>query len=215
MTPAPAPPLPPPPPPPPRERWIVGISGGSGPVLAVRLLRELRRHPGFEVHLVATPAALRTLAIESPEWPWERVRELAHVVHDHRDVAASISSGSFPVRGMAVIPASMHTVSAIAYGLADNLLVRAADVTLKERRNLVVVPRETPLHLGHLKAMTRLAEIGARVVPPMVAFYHRPKSVEDIVDHVAGKVLDQLGIAHELFPRWGEGGDAAGDAAGG
>src|SRR5262245_19879496 len=186
----------------PATRVIVGISGGSGPVLGARMLEVLRARPGIETHLVVTPAALRTFAIESPEWTLERLRGLASVVHDHRDIAASISSGSFPVRGMAVIPASMNTVSSIAYGLASNLLLRAADVTLKERRPLVVVPRESPLHLGHLKALARLARIGATIVPPMLAFYHRPASIGDMVDHVVGKVLDQLGIEHDLFERW-------------
>jgi 4-hydroxy-3-polyprenylbenzoate decarboxylase len=184
------------------ERLVVGVSGGSGPIMAVRLLQFLHERAIFEVHLVATPAAVRTLSLESPEWPWERVKDLAQVVHDPRDVAAAISSGSFRTRGMVVIPASMNTVSAIASGIASNLLVRAADVTLKERRTLVVVPRETPLHLGHLRSMVQLAEMGACVLPPMVAFYHRPRSVQDVIDHVVGKVLDQFGIDHDLFRRW-------------
>lgn len=169
----------------------------------MRLLEALAAAaPEVERHLVATPAAVRTLHIEHPERSWEEVKRLADVVHDHRDIAAAPSSGSFPMEAMVVVPASMNTCAAIAHGLAGNLLTRCADVFLKERRNLIVVPRETPLHLGHLRTLATLAELGACVLPPMVAFYQAPKSVADIVDHTVGKVLDQLGIAHELFTRW-------------
>jgi 4-hydroxy-3-polyprenylbenzoate decarboxylase len=186
----------------PARRIVVGLSGGSGPILGVRLLQVLRESADIETHLVATPAAVRTLAIESPDWPWERVRDLAHRVHDYRDLAAPLSSGSFTTAGMVVMPASMNTSAGIATGRADNLLLRAADVTLKERRLLVVVPRETPLHLGHLRTLASLAELGAAVVPPMLAFYHRPRCVEDLIDHVVGKVLDLLAVPHALVPRW-------------
>jgi 4-hydroxy-3-polyprenylbenzoate decarboxylase len=170
--------------------------------MGVRLLQVLRAEPDVETHLVGSPAAIRTLDLETPEWTWARVKELAHHIHDHKDIAAGPASGSFTLDAMVVIPASMHTCAAIAYGLADNLLVRAADVMLKERRNLIVVPRETPLHEGHLETLTRLARLGACVLPPVIAFYHHPKTVEDIVDHTIGKVMDQLGFAQKLFPRW-------------
>lgn len=185
-----------------RERIIVAISGGSGPILGIRLLEVLKRLGAFETHLIMSPSAVRTLVLESEDWTFDRARALADVTHDFRDIAASVASGSFTTRGMVVIPASMHTVSAIAYGVAENLLVRAADVTLKERRQLVVVPRESPLHLGHLRALTALAEIGAMIVPPMLAFYHQPRTVDDLVNQVVGKVLDLLRIPHELFRRW-------------
>jgi polyprenyl P-hydroxybenzoate/phenylacrylic acid decarboxylase-like protein len=185
-----------------KRRIVVGISGGSGPQLGVRLLESLRGIGGFETHLIVTAGAARCLKLEMPELALADLEKLADVVHDDRDLAASVSSGSFLHDGMVVVPASMKTVSNIAYGNSWNLLVRAADVTLKERRPLVVVPRETPLHLGHLRAMTALAEIGAVVLPPMVAFYAAPRTLDDVVNHVVGKVLDVLRIEHGLFPRW-------------
>lgn len=188
-----------------KRRIVVGISGGSGPQLGVRLLECLRDLGGFETHLIVTAGAARCLKLEMPEIGLADVERLADVVHDDRDLAASVSSGSFLHDGMVIMPASMKTVSNVAYGNSWNLLVRAADVTLKERRPLVVVPRETPLHLGHLRAMTTLAEIGAIIVPPMVAFYAAPRTLDDVVNHVVGKVLDALRIEHDLFPRWGAG----------
>jgi 4-hydroxy-3-polyprenylbenzoate decarboxylase len=185
-----------------KRRIVVGISGGSGPHLGVRLLHVLRKLGGFETHLIVTAGAARCLKLEMPELPLAEVEKLADVVHDDRDLAASVSSGSFLHDGMVIIPASMKTVSNVAYGNSWNLLVRAADVTLKERRPLVVVPRETPLHLGHLRALTALAEIGAVIVPPMVAFYAAPRNLDDVVDHVVGKVLDVLRIEHDLAARW-------------
>jgi 4-hydroxy-3-polyprenylbenzoate decarboxylase len=125
------------------------------------------------------------------------------VVHGHGNLAAPISSGSFPVCGMAVVPCSMKSLAQIALSLGDNLLTRAADVTLKERRRLVLVPRETPLHLGHLRHMAAVAEMGGVILPPMPSFYHGPKTIMDVVDQTVGKVLDQFGIAHDLFRRWG------------
>lgn len=166
----------------------------------IEALRELR--PQDEVHLVASPSAVRTLSIEHPERSWAEVKDLATHVHDHRDIAAGPSSGSFRMEAMVVIPASMHTCAAIANGIASNLLIRCADVFLKERRNLIVVPRETPLHLGHLRTLATLAEIGACVLPPMIAFYQQPRSIADVVDHTVGKVLDQLGLEHDLYKRW-------------
>ncbi len=185
------------------RRLVVGISGSSGPHLGVRLLEVLRQIGGIEVHLVVTAGAARCLQLEMPQCPLAQVHALADVVHDDRDLAASISSGSFLHDGMVIIPASMKTVDNLAYGNSGQLLVRAADVTLKERRTLIVVPRETPLHLGHLRALTALAEIGAVIVPPVVAMYHQPKTVQDVLDHTVGKVLDLLHIDHQLFRRWG------------
>lgn len=178
--------------------------------MAVRLLQQLDAHDDVYVHLVASAAARRTLAIESPEWSWDAVKELADEVHDHRDIAAAPASGSFALEAMVVIPASMNTCAAIAWGHTSNLLTRAADVCLKERKNLVVVPRETPLHEGHLETLARLSRLGACVLPPVIAFYHRPQTVLEIVDHTVGKVLDQLDVPHELFRRWA--GPPEGDA---
>jgi polyprenyl P-hydroxybenzoate/phenylacrylic acid decarboxylase-like protein len=185
-----------------RRRLIVGVSGGSGPHLAVRLLESLRKIGGFETHLIVTAGAARCLKLEMPELPLEGLEKLADVVHDDRDLAAAVSSGSFLHDGMVIVPASMKTVSNVAYGNSWNLLVRAADVTLKERRPLVVVPRETPLHLGHLRALTALAEIGAIVLPPMVAFYAAPRTLDDVVNHTVGKILDVLRIENDLVSRW-------------
>ena len=184
------------------RRILVGLSGGSGPIMGVHLLRALRARPQLEIHLIATAAALRTLALENPEISYADVKALAHYVHDVKDIAASPASGSYPMEAMVVIPASMHTVASMAHGIADNLLLRCADVFLKERRNLIVVPRETPLHLGHLRNMATLAEYGACILPPMVAFYHHPKTVEDIIGHTVGKVLDQLRLPQDQFPPW-------------
>ena len=184
------------------RRFVVGISGASAPHLGIRILEALRATPGVESHLIVTRGAVRTLQLEAPEWPLDRVKALAHVVHEDGDLAASISSGSFRHDGMVIAPASMKTCGNLAYGNASNLLVRAADVTLKERRPLVLVPRESPLHLGHLRTLVALAETGAIIVPPMLAMYHEPKTVGDMLDHVVGKVLDLFGVEHALFKRW-------------
>ena len=170
--------------------------------MGIRLLQALRQYSSGEVHLVITPAAVRTLQVEAVEWRLDAVKALAHVVHDFKDVAAAPASGTWKAAGMAVVPASMHTCAAIAHSLADNLLVRAADVCLKERRRLVIVPRETPLHLGHLRTLATWAELGASIVPPMPGFYTRPKTIDDVINQIVGKVLDQLGIDHDVAPRW-------------
>ena len=184
------------------DRIIVGITGASAPIYGIRLLEVLQGLP-IETHLVMSAQAGVTMSYESPDWTAERVRALADVVHQPGNLAASIASGSFLTRGMVVAPCSMRTLASVATGLADNLLTRAADVILKERRRLVLVPRETPLHLGHLKSMAAVTEMGGVILPPMVAFYHRPQTIADIVDHTVGKVLDVLGIEHSLFRRWG------------
>ena len=183
-----------------RRRLVVGISGASGVIYGIRAL-EVLKQLRYETHLVMTPAAKITIAAETNYSP-ALVEKLASRVHKFSDIAASISSGSFQTNGMAIIPCSMHTLGALASGAAENLLVRAADVTLKERRRLVVVPREAPLTLIHLENMVKLTQAGAIIVPASPAFYHRPKSIDDLVDHLVGKVLDQLGVEHNLFKRW-------------
>ena len=183
------------------RRFVVGITGASGTIYGIRALQVLSAIEGIEVHLVMTAGALRTMELETDHRAGD-VRKLAHTVHDPANLAASISSGSFHTDGMLVAPCSVKSAAAIAYSLDDNLLVRAADVTLKERRRLVLVVRETPLHLGHLRTLTRLSEIGAVIVPPVPGFYNRPKTVDDIVDHSVGKALDALGVAHESYSRW-------------
>ena len=181
--------------------YIVGITGASGTILGVRALEALRSMSGITVHLIMTEQAKRTLALETDLTPAD-VEKLADVVHGEKNLAAAVSSGSFRTDGMLVIPCSMKSAAAIAYSMNDNLLVRAADVCLKERRRLVLGVRETPLHLGHLRTMTRLAELGAVIVPPIAGFYQKPKSVDDIVNHAVGKALDALGVPNELFKRW-------------
>lgn len=183
------------------KRLIVGISGASGVVYGIRLLEVLRHIPEVETHCIISSGAAVTLGLETKH-SVDDVRALADVVHEHGNLAAAISSGSFPVCGMVVIPCSMKSLAQIALSLNDNLLTRAADVTLKERRRLVVVPRETPLHLGHLRHMVALAEMGAVILPPTPSFYHAPKTIMDVVDQTVGKVLDQFEISHELFRRW-------------
>jgi 4-hydroxy-3-polyprenylbenzoate decarboxylase len=183
------------------RRLIVGVSGASGSVYAVAALRALRAVPDLEVHVVLSAQARRTIELETDVTAAE-VEALADVVHHDGDLAAPISSGSFKTDGMLVIPCSIKSASAIAYSFNDNLLARAADVCLKERRTLVLVVRETPLHLGHLRTLTRLAEIGAVILPPVPGMYARPKTVDEIVAHTVGKALDQFGIDAKLFTRW-------------
>lgn len=187
------------------QRLIVGLSGASGVVYGVRLLEVLKAIPDIETHLVVSKGAEVTLRLET-QTSLADLKVLADVVHEHGNLAAPISSGSFRVLGMVVIPCSMKSMAQIALSLGDNLLSRAADVTLKERRKLVLVPRESPLHLGHLRHMTAVTEMGAVVLPPAPSFYHAPMTIMDLVDQTLGKVLDQFGIEHHLFRRWG--GDA-------
>ncbi|HUW65959.1 MAG TPA: UbiX family flavin prenyltransferase [Spirochaetia bacterium] len=184
-------------------RIVVGISGASGAIYGIRLLETLSACPEIETHLVVSEAAGRTIRLETA-YSVEQVGRLAHRVYDNSDIGAAVASGSFRTDGMVVVPCSMKTVSAIANSYNDNLLVRAADVTLKERRKLVVVPRETPLHAGHLKLLVAVAELGAVVLPPMPAFYHLPVTLDDIVNQTVGKILDQFAIEHDLFRRWGD-----------
>jgi 4-hydroxy-3-polyprenylbenzoate decarboxylase len=184
------------------RRLIVAITGATGAVYGVRLLRHLSATPGVETHLVVSDAAWLTLHQEVGMQRRD-VEALAHVVHKIRDVGASIASGSFQSDGMIVAPCSMKTLAAVAHGLSDNLIARAADVALKERRRLVLMVRETPFNLAHLRNMTAVTEMGAVVFPPLPGFYHKPASIEEMVDHTVGRVIDLFGIEHALAPRWG------------
>jgi flavin prenyltransferase len=181
-------------------RLIVGISGASGTVYGVRLL-EILRHAEIETHLVMSKSAEMTLAYETDLKPKD-VRALASVHYPNSDIGAAISSGSFPTMGMVIAPCSIRTMSEIACGVTASLMSRAADVVLKERRRLVLAMRETPLHVGHLRNMTTLAEIGAVVAPIVPAFYNRPKTVDDIINHTCGRLLDLFGIDTGIVKRW-------------
>ena len=183
------------------RRLIIALSGSTGPHYGVRLLEVLRAQTDVETHLILSDAARKTIAYEMSRDPNEVVA-LAHVLHDERNIGASIASGTFVTDGMVVAPCSIKSLSAIANSYNDNLIARAADVCLKERRKLVLVVRETPLHLGHLKLMVRATEAGAVILPPVPAFYHLPGTVEDIVDHTVVKILDQFGIHLDLVRRW-------------
>ena len=191
------------------KRLIVGISGASGAIYGVRLLQVLRDVADIETHLVMSPAARQTLSLET-DFSLRDVQAMADVVHDARDIAANISSGSFKTAGMVVLPCSIKTLSGIVHSYTDGLLTRAADVVLKERRPLVLCVRETPLHLGHLRLMTQAAELGAVIMPPVPAFYHAPKTLDDIINQTVNRVLDQFDITlpEDLFIRW-QGGNAS------
>ncbi|HZT51659.1 MAG TPA: UbiX family flavin prenyltransferase [Stellaceae bacterium] len=184
------------------QRLVVGISGASGVIYGIRLLELLRGMP-VETHLVMSRAAEVTVAHETT-LKVAQVHALAHRVHPIADIAASISSGSFKTLGMIVAPCSIRSMSEIASGVTSSLLTRAADVTLKEKRRLVLMVRETPFHLGHLRTMAQLAEMGAVIAPPVPAFYSRPESIEDMIDHTLGRVLDLFGLETGKLRRWGE-----------
>jgi len=179
----------------------VGISGSTGVVYGVRLLERVRDRADVETHLVTTRHADLTLRLET-SYALEDVRALADVVHSVRDVGAPIASGSFRADAMIVAPCSIKTLSGIASSYSDNLLLRAADVMLKERRPLVLAVRETPLHAGHLRLMAAAADLGAVIFPPVPAFYHRPESLDDVIDQSVGRMLDQVGIVLPDVPRW-------------
>ncbi len=182
-------------------RIIVGITGASGSVYGIRLLEKLGRRPEVEIHLLMTRSGERTVFLETGRKPAE-LRALAHCWHPIEDIGASLASGSFLTHAMVVAPCSVRTLSAIAAGISSNLLLRAADVTLKERRRLILMVRETPFHLGHLRAMTAVTEMGAIVAPPIPAFYHNPATIQDLVDHSVDRVLDLLGLPVEDARRW-------------
>jgi len=184
------------------QRIIVAISGASGAVYGVRLLQALRAQAQVQTHLVVSDAGWRNVQQEL-ELPRADVENLADVVYPLHDVGAAIASGSFPCDGMVVAPCSMRTLAALAHGLADNLITRAGDVMLKERRRLILMVRETPLNLAHLRNMTSVTEMGGIVFPPVPAFYLRPQSVDELVDHSVQRVLDLLGLPQADVPRWG------------
>ncbi|MDC6179360.1 UbiX family flavin prenyltransferase [Ralstonia solanacearum] len=186
------------------RRIIVAITGASGAIYGVRLLQVLqglRDSAGVESHLLMSPAGLMNVQHEL-HMTREEVEALAHVVHNVRDIGATIASGSFAAEAMVVAPCSMKTLAAVAHGLSDNLIARAADVTLKERRRLILMVRETPLNLAHLRNMTAVTEMGGIVFPPVPGFYQRPKTIDDLVDHTVGRVLDLLGLPQTLAASW-------------
>ena len=181
-------------------RIIVGMSGGSGVIYGIRLL-EVLKEMNVETHLIISPAARETIMLET-DYQANKVEELATRVYQFRDIAAAPASGSFITDGMVIIPCSMKTLAGVANGYEENLLIRTAMVTLKEGRKLVLVPRETPLNVIHIENMLRAARAGAVILPAMPGFYHRPRTLEEIVDHIVGKVLDVLGVHHDLYERW-------------
>jgi len=187
----------------PKRRLIVGISGATGAIYGVRMLEVLSKVKDIETHLVMTRAAKMTIQVETRFSPKD-VEKLADVVHDINNVGASIASGSFRTEGMVIAPCSMKSMGGIVLSVGGDLLVRAADVILKERKRLVLLVRETPLHLGHLESMVALTRMGAVIFPPVPAFYHRPKTLDDVINQTVTRVLDQFGIDITLFERWSD-----------
>lgn len=195
-----------------KKSWVVGITGASGSIYGIRLTESLLSL-GFDVHLIITNAGWRVLKEEMGFQVTSREEMLAEnfggyegqvIYHPISDIGATIASGSFLVEGMIIMPCSMGTLSSVAHGASDNLMGRAADVMMKEGRPLVLVPRETPLHAIHLENMLTLSKLGVKIIPAMPAFYHKPQTIDDIVDFLVGKVLDSLRIDHQLFTRWGD-----------
>jgi len=183
------------------SKLIVGISGATGVIYGIKILKSLRE-AGVETHLVTTESAVKNLEIET-EYSVQSLESLADVIYDVNDIGAAIASGSFKVDGMIVAPCTIKTLSAIANSFNYNLLIRAADVTLKERRKLLLLVRETPLHEGHLELMMKVTRLGGIIMPPVPAFYHMPKTIDDIINQTVGKVLDMFSIDAKLFRRWG------------
>lgn len=184
------------------KKIVVGITGASGTIYGIRLLEALAQDPSVETHLVMSRWAKENLAVEHTGYTEKEVRELADVVYDDRDIGASIASGSFQHNGMIIVPASMKTVAGIATGLADNLIARAADVTLKERRTLLLVPRESPFNQIHLENMLKLSRMGVEIIPPIPAFYNNPQTIDDLIDHNTMKLLDHLHLNNDYSSRW-------------
>lgn len=182
-------------------RLIVGITGASGVIYGIRLLEVLSAVKTVETHLIISNEAETNIGLET-DWKVEQVKALANFSYDIGNTGASLASGSFKRDGMVVAPCTIKTMSALANSYNENLLIRAGDVTLKERKRLVLLVRETPLHLGHIRNMERLTEMGAIIMPPVPAFYSKPKTVQDIIDHTVGRVLDMFDIPHNLFDRW-------------
>jgi 4-hydroxy-3-polyprenylbenzoate decarboxylase len=185
------------------KRLIIGISGATGAIYGVRMLEVLSKLKDVETHLVLTRAAKMTIQVETPH-SVKDVESMADVVHDINNVGASIASGSFRTAGMVIAPCSMKSLGGIAHSVGGDLLVRAADVILKERKKLVLVARETPLHLGHLETMVALTRMGAVIFPPVPAYYHRPKTLDDIINQTVSRILDQFDIDVNLFERWSD-----------
>ena len=185
------------------KRIIIAIAGASGVIYGVRILKLLQETE-YETHLIISEAGRTNIAIETDYAP-DDVAAMADVVYDNKNVAAALASGSFLTEGMIVAPCTIKSLSGIANSYTTNLLVRAADVTLKEKRKLVLMVRETPLHKGHLRLMADAADMGAHILPPIPSFYHHPKTIDDIINQTVGKIFDYFGIAHNLFRRWGEG----------
>ncbi|MCX5816886.1 MAG: UbiX family flavin prenyltransferase [Proteobacteria bacterium] len=182
------------------KRIVVGITGATGVIYGVRLL-EVLKDLSIEAHLIFSDAAKQNISIET-DLSVRHVEDLAYKVYDVKDLAAPVSSGSFRTYGMVIVPCTMKTLSGVANSYNDNLMVRAADVMLKERRRLILVVRETPLHKGHLELMSKVADLGGIILPPVPAFYHAPRNIEDLIDHTVGKILDLMDIDHSLFKRW-------------
>jgi len=182
------------------KQIIVGITGASGVIYGIRFL-EVLRELNIETHLILSGVAKKNILIET-KFTVEKVEELAYKVHGIEDLAAPISSGSFKTDGMVIAPCTIKTLSGVAHSYDENLLIRAADVTLKEGRRLIVVVRETPLHMGHLELMYKVAQLGGVILPPIPAFYHSPRRIEDLIDHTIGKILDLMEIDHSLYKRW-------------
>ncbi|MBC3928940.1 UbiX family flavin prenyltransferase [Undibacterium sp. CY21W] len=185
----------------PKQRLIIAITGATGSVYGVRLLQVLQANPDVETHLLISEAGVLNLHQEL-DMKRKDVEAFADVVHHVRDVGASIASGSFQSDGMVIAPCSMKTLASVAHGMSDNLITRAADVVLKERRRLILMVRETPFNLAHLRNMTAVTEMGGIIFPPLPGFYHRPQSIQEMVDHTVGRVLDMFALPHELTPRW-------------
>ena len=183
------------------RRIVIGMSGATGAIYGVRMLEVLNKNPEVEVHLVMSEAAALTVK-EETEWSVEEVMGLADHIYEMGDIGAAISSGSFQTEGMVIAPCSIKSMSMISNSINSTILIRSADVMLKEKRKLVLLVREAPLHLGHLRLLVNLAETGAIIHPPLPAFYHKPKTLDDIINHTVGRVLDQFGIKHNLFKRW-------------
>lgn len=185
------------------RRLVVGMSGASGAIYGIRMLEVLSKVEDVEVHLILSPSAGQTI-VDETDWKVSDVRALADVVYNNKDIGASLSSGSYRHDGMIVAPCSVKTLSGIVNSYDDNLLTRAADVSLKEKRRVLLLVRETPLHLGHIELMARAAKYGAVVMPPVPAFYHRPQTLDDVINQTVGKALDLFDISHKLFRRWKE-----------
>lgn len=192
-----------------KNRLVIAITGASGAIYGIRALEVLARVPAVETHLVISPSAMRTIA-EETDWAVEKVHALANAVHPYRDIGAALASGSFRTLGMLVAPCSIRTLSGIANSYGENLVVRAADVCLKERRRVVLLLRETPLHRGHIELMLRATDAGAVVMPPVPAFYHRPASIDAIVDQTVGRALDLFDLDPGIVKRWREPADDEG-----